>query len=60
MNDQFPWIPKGSAYLVAELKNRNIPHEEYAHDGNHTFTPTQGKSAILFFDKAFKKQVSVE
>lgn len=58
MNDQFPWIPKGSAYLAAELKKRRIPHEEYAHDGNHTFTATQGKNAIVFFDKAFKKQVA--
>ncbi|MGR5288617.1 alpha/beta hydrolase [Vibrio maritimus] len=58
MNDQFPWIPKGSAYLASELKKRHISHEEYAHDGNHTFTATQGKNAIVFFDKAFKKQIA--
>ncbi|WP_162674517.1 alpha/beta hydrolase [Vibrio variabilis] len=56
LRDQFPWIPKGSAYLVSELKKRNIEHEELAHDGMHSFSAQQGQNAIRFFHQSFKSQ----
>ncbi|KXF81593.1 alpha/beta hydrolase [Enterovibrio coralii] len=52
-DDEFPWIPEGSQYLVATLKGKGVDVSEHDHGGGHVISFRQAESIIRYFAEAF-------